>query len=183
MVDIEDYASKLASGLISGADLAQLLASGVLDKSQRRRITKRAAKLSTQGTAKQVSKIPPPDSKGKVVHVPVQEGDSTANNSKKRKLDTKDDEAIKRGRSSPRGDAHEPDASSQGLPSSDDEGSRDGSHGDVEQPTGALAPRQLKMKLKLLNKELNRKTNLLGQAARILKPGPGSLGLQIKAFE
>eukprot|EP00605_Chrysophyceae_sp_TOSAG23-4_P002530 GSChrysophyteH1.ASY1.ANO1.2795.1 assembled CDS len=154
MVDIEDYASKLASGLISGADLAQLLASGVLDKSQRRRITKRAAKLSTQGTAKQVSKIPPPDSKGKVVHVPVQEGDSTANNSKKRKLDTKDDEAIKRGRSSPRGDAHEPDASSQGLPSSDDEGSRDGSHGDVEQPTGALAPRQLKMKLKLLNKEL-----------------------------
>ena len=49
MVVIEDYATKLASGALTGADLAKLVVDGILDKSQRRSITKRAAKISSQG--------------------------------------------------------------------------------------------------------------------------------------
>ena len=50
-------------------------------------------------------------------------------------------------------------------------------------PRGKIYTRAWGYKVKLLNTDLKRKMNLLGQVARILKSVPGGLGLQIQAFE
>ena len=48
---------------------------------------------------------------------------------------------------------------------------------------GKIYTRAWGSKVKLLNTDLNKKINLLGRVARILKTGPVGRGLQIQAFE
>jgi len=48
---------------------------------------------------------------------------------------------------------------------------------------GKICTRAWGSKVKLLNTDLNKKINLLGEVARILKTGPVGRGLQIQAFE
>ena len=163
MDNLHEYVTKFASGALSGQDLAQLVASGTLNKSQRRSIQKAAAKISTSTV------------KGGSLTLPVKNtlvkderclSDSIVSVSKKRSAEQEHDRVKPNAKANGQAcykcgmescvigsaqrakcenDADDDDSSDAIEASEDDNDNKS----EVQ-----FTPKQLKMKLKLLNKEL-----------------------------
>jgi len=131
MDKLSDYVQRVASGVLTGQDLAALVESGELDKSQRRSIQKQAAKLCSGKLTAASASI---TATAKVAERGDLKGSAelAAATGKKRRAAADEDE-------------------------DDDveEGQNDtGDEMEEERTSAQFTPKQLKMKLKLLNKEL-----------------------------